>query len=471
MGWRLGVSFAVVALLYLDPVPQSMALNILDLATSLVDHGSIDLDEYHGMDVAVRDGRILSGMPPGAALIAALVYAIFHPLFHLLPGYSVLAALYVFCTVFVGIPAGAVTVYVVYRLAIRWGASVRNALLTAGLLAFGTMHLGYATGFYQKALAAACLMGAFSLATTRHVFRAGLAGLLTGLAVGQDHQSTVIAVGIAGYFLSLRPGIKTGLAFAAGAGLTLAPLLIYNHVAFGSPWLTGYHFRPDPLVAFGPPRVGPFMFLLITLLGASPCLAWSAIGWWRAAHERERRNEMFLIVYIVVSTLVLVSAWGEMYYPHEVSLASRLLLPMLPFAVLPLAFGLPAGLNGWPLAVIGWSVGATFLATQASMIPTNVIPPVYALKVFGTSWGTGPLFSEQLASWLAIPTLHLTIAKGVARTGALLQPENRRLLVELLLGQALIKLISLTVTAVALALLWRFVWRPVAGLLVGKVRQ
>src|SRR5436309_11422131 len=98
LGWRLGVSFAVVALLFLDPVPQSMALNILDLATSLVDHGSIDLDEYHGIDVAIRNGRILSGMPPGAAVIAALVYASFHPLFHLVPDYSAPTLLYVLCT-------------------------------------------------------------------------------------------------------------------------------------------------------------------------------------------------------------------------------------------------------------------------------------------------------------------------------------------------------------------------------------
>jgi hypothetical protein len=136
-------------------------------------------------------------------------------------------------------------------------------------------------------------------------------------------------------------------------------------------------------------------------------------------------------------------------------------LPVLPFAVLPMAFGLPADLKGWPLAVIGWSVAATFLATQASMIPSSAIPPLYALKVFGTSWGTGPLFSETLAGWLNLPTLHLAIARGMATTSALLQPENRDLLVNILLGQLLIKIISLTVTAVMGYLIWQTIWRPV----------
>jgi hypothetical protein len=136
---------------------------------------------------------------------------------------------------------------------------------------------------------------------------------------------------------------------------------------------------------------------------------------------------------------------------------------MLPFAVLPMAFGLPVDLKGWPLAVIGWSVAATVLATQASMIPSGTITPLYALKVLGTSWGTGSLFSVTLAGWLNLPTLHLAISEGIATTSSLLQPENRDLLVKVLLGQLLVKIMSLTVTVVMGYLLWRFIWRPVLG--------
>jgi hypothetical protein len=468
MGWRLGITFAVVALLYLDPIPQSMALNSLDLATSLVDHGSLELDEYRGVDVAVRDGRIFSGMPPGAAFIAALVYGVTHPVFHLFPSHLALPVLYVLCTVLVGIPAGAITVYLVYRMAVRWGASVRNAALTAGLLAFGTMHLGYATGFYKKTLAAACLMGAFTLLIpiqgSRHgVSRAGLAGLLCGLAIGLDYPTALIAAALAGYFLWLRPEAKAVAGFGAGAGMALLPVLLYHHAAFGSPWLTAYQFRLYPAAyMLGWPQPGPLVFLLFTLVAASPCLVWSAVGWWRAFKKPDRRVEMVTISGIVLMMLIFFSGWTTVYL-HAASFASRLLLPMLPFAVLPMAFGLPADLRGWPLVVIGWSVAATCLATQASMIPSGTITPLYALKVLGTSWGTGSLFSVTLAGWLNLPTLHLVISEGVTTTSALLQPENRDLLMKVLLGQLLVKVMSLTVTVVMGYLLWRFIWRPVLG--------
>ncbi|HEV8243116.1 MAG TPA: hypothetical protein VGQ07_03915 [Nitrospirales bacterium] len=468
MGWRLGITFAAVALLYLDPIPQSMALNSLDLATSLVDHRSLELDEYRGVDIAVRDGRIFSGTPPGAAFIAALVYGVTHPVFHLVPSHLALPVLYVLCTVLVGIPAGAITVYLVYRMAVHWGASVRNAALTAGLLAFGTMHLGYATGFYKNTLAAACLMGAFTLlmpiqGSQQGVSRASLAGLLCGLAIGFDYPSVLITTVLAGYFLWFRPEARVVAGFCAGAGMALLPVLLYHHAAFGSPWLTAYRFRTDSAAAnLGWPQLGPFIFLLVTFVGASPCVIWSAMGWRQSFKKPDRREEMIAIAGIVLMMPIFFSGWA-IVYSHEASFASRLLLPMLPFAVLPMAFGLPVDLKGWPLAVIGWSVAATVLATQASMIPSGTITPLYALKVLGTSWGTGPLFSVTLAGWLNLPTLHLAISEGIATTSSLLQPENRDLLVKVLLGQLLVKIMSLTVTVVMGYLLWRFIWRPVLG--------
>lgn len=469
MGWRLGVTFAVAAFLYLDPAPQSMAKNILNLATSLVDHGSIELDRYAGIDVAIRGRRILSGMPPGASFVAALIYLVARPIFWLVPADSTKTGLYILCTALVGIPAAAITVSLVYRTAIRWGASSRAALLTAGLLAFGTMHFGYATGFYKKTLAAACLMGAFTLLASAkgdgfRSSRAGLAGLLCGLAIGEDYPAAVIAAALGGYLLSRRPAAGAIAAFAAGAGIAILPVLAYHQAAFGSPWVTAYRFRTDPVGnTLGGPRAGPFLFLLVTLLASSPCLLWSGLGWWRAVRTPERRAEMVTIAGIVLGMLLAFSGWAS-FYPHEASFPSRLLLPMIPFAVLPMAFGVPASLRGWPVLVIGWSVGATLLAAQASMIPSNTIPPVYGLKVLGTSWGTGPLFGETLASRLGIPTLHLMISRGTATTGVLLRHENRHLLVEALLGQALIKGLSLTITALAAALLWRLVWRPVVAI-------
>ncbi|MFA5028230.1 MAG: hypothetical protein WC713_10160, partial [Candidatus Methylomirabilota bacterium] len=68
-----------MAVLFLAPTPQSMARSILGLTVSLVERGSVVLDIPRGMDVAERDGKILSGMPPGASILAVPIYVVFRP--------------------------------------------------------------------------------------------------------------------------------------------------------------------------------------------------------------------------------------------------------------------------------------------------------------------------------------------------------------------------------------------------------
>lgn len=472
LGWRLALTFSVVALLYFDPVPNGNALNILDLSTSLVDHGSVELDEHEGGDRAMRNGRMLSGVPPGASFIAALVYLITHPLFHLIPEGATLPALNALCIVFVNIPAAALTVYLVYRIALRWGVSVRNALLTSGLFAFGTMHLGYATGFYKNTVAAAILMSAFWLLACGDDLKlnrakAWWAGLLCGFAIGVDYPAAIIVLGLGLYLLCLRPGFNAGMIFIVGLGAGLLPMFIYHQIAFGSPIANAYQYRMSlnyrvgfEFGTLGVPQIRPFISLLAKLLIASPFLVWSVVGVSRAIRIKERRPIMIMISAMVLGGMLFVSGFfGYMY--HEASFASRHLLLLLPFAVLPMAFGLPDSLKGWPLYVITWSICATFLAAQAVMIPWNTVAPVYALKVLATSWGTGPLFSDALASWWGIHALHHAVMHEGVTIRFLVDPGNRDTLISLLLGQGVIKLISLLVTAVAAALLWRFTWRPV----------
>src|SRR5262249_36108124 len=160
---------------------------------------------------------------------------------------------------------------------------------------------------------------------------------------------------LAVYLLWRRPGLGSALTFAVGAGLALLPVCVYHQAAFGAPWRTAYNFRTDPAGnTLGLPRLGPCLFLLRTLLAASPCLCWWALGWWRGMQLRTRRAEMVMIAGIVLATLIFFSGWAT-FYVHEASFASRLVLPMLPFAVLPMAFGLPPKMRSWELVVIAWS--------------------------------------------------------------------------------------------------------------------
>lgn len=72
LGWRLAVSAGVAYLLFLNPFPGSLGLNLMDLAMSLGDSGTIELTQNRVSDVAVRERRILSGLPPGAFFVISL---------------------------------------------------------------------------------------------------------------------------------------------------------------------------------------------------------------------------------------------------------------------------------------------------------------------------------------------------------------------------------------------------------------
>jgi hypothetical protein len=472
LGWRLAVTFSVVALLYFDPVPNGNALNILDLATSMVDHGNVELDEHEGGDRAMRDGQILSGVPPGASFVAALVYLITRPLFYMIPSGVTLPALNALCVVFVNIPAAAFTVYLVYRIALSWCASIRNAVITAGLFAFGTMHFGYATGFWKNTVAVALLVGAFWLlicenGAKSNSIKACLAGFLCGFAIGVDYPAALIVAGFCCLFLYRRPGFGVAMAFIVGVGVGLLPMFIYHQVAFGSPFANAYQYRISlthrvgfEFGTLGMPQPRPFIALLAKLLVASPFLVWSVIGMRRAIKVREIRPVMLAIAGMFLgSTLFISGFFGYVY--HEASFASRHLLLVLPFAVLPTAFGLPDNLKGWSLFLIGWSVGATFLAAQAVMIPWDTAASLYAFKVLFTSWGTGPLFSDALPSWLGIQTLHHAVMHNGVTINSLLSSGHRSALIPLLLGQGMIKVISLSATTIAAIIVWQFVWKPI----------
>ena len=465
LSWRLAITFAAVAVLFLAPTPQSMARSILGLTVSLVERGSVVLDIPRGMDVAERDGKILSGMPPGASILAVPIYVVFRPWLAHLPMEQKLVWLYVLCTGLLAIPAAAGTVYLACRLLRDWGATAQAAALTAGLLAFGTMHFGYATGYYKKTLAASCLLAVFFLfsrisAHSRPIPAAGLAGALSGLAVALDYPTVVIVICLGGYLCSRKPGGSTVAACAAGMMVALLPLLAYHQAAFGSPWATPYGFRIHPEGnILGVPDPATFLFLGGTLVAASPCLVWAARGWWRAARDRALTAEMWTVAGIIGSTLLLFSCWSS-YYPHEASFGSRLLLPVLPFAALPMVFGLPERVSPLAGLVAAWSIGATLLAAQAVMIPSGTLPPWYAAKILATSWGSGPLFAERLAAWLDLPTLHRAVSESGVRPSTILRTAEAGELLRLVAGQAAIKALSVSATVVIAGLLWVVVWRP-----------
>ena len=66
---RIGVSCWLVYLLFLDPYPMSMAMDLLGLGASFGE-GSITIRTHAAGvgELALRDGHLYSGLPPGGSV-------------------------------------------------------------------------------------------------------------------------------------------------------------------------------------------------------------------------------------------------------------------------------------------------------------------------------------------------------------------------------------------------------------------
>ena len=467
---RLFLGIWLLYLLFLNPVPQSMALNILDLATSLVDHHSITLDGWHGMDTAVRDGRTLSGMPPGASVPAALLYALLSPLIHLFPKDQELTFLNIAAIAFLSAPAAAATAVVFFRALDFSPASPAARLFLTLLLAFGTMQFGYATGYFKNTFAVLFLFAGFTLLRdghrTHHLspLRAAAAGCLMGAAISFDYPSLLGALLVGIYLGAISRSPRHLLVFSLASLLTLLPLFSYHAAAFGSPFSTSYTFRIAAQDnTWGSPHLGNVLLLFFSpsfgLLPYSPILCLSLFNLGKALSARRDLPENLTIAALTVLVPAAFSGW-PVIAPHDASLTSRHLLVLVPFLLLPLAYDLPSLPRRvlYPAAVL--SLLFSVLGAQAGLIPSGTVPLVYSLKVAVTSLAAGPLFSDYLPRVIGMEVFHTAGARYELSPAKLLTTLSPSQLFPLLGGQLAWKLLSLSCTAVVGWTVWVMWGRP-----------
>jgi hypothetical protein len=188
--------------------------------------------------------------------------------------------------------------------------------------------------------------------------RAALAGFLASYASVVEIQVGLVSAILGFYLLALVVGKRmppsTILTFAAGAAVPTLILLAYNTLAFGSPWRMGYfyevldqfkqvHSSSNPLGMRRPDwtkqgellwgeRRGLIRFAPIVLLTIPGLFALLARRFWG----------MVLVSSSTIAAVFLVN----LSYPEWTggwSTGPRLLLPMLPFAMLPVAALLAVG--------------------------------------------------------------------------------------------------------------------------------
>jgi hypothetical protein len=389
---RIGLAFFwLIVLAYGFFVPSVANWNTeshLYAAFSIVDRRTLNIDAYHGGlgDKSYWKGHYYSDKAPGLAFLAVPVYAGLRVLLgvhgegflhlkHRGSQYyyarSMAFLRFGITYLLVSVPSAALAV-LLWLFLMRLGAGTGWALLLAGVYALGTTAYVYSIWYYSHQVCAVFLFAAFLLLFyrirhkppgRRSLLAAAAAGLLAGYSIISEYPTAAIVALLAIYLLVVARGKKlTIAAFVAGITPAAALNLGYNLIAFGQPFATGYMhvhsfaYHSDvhggPLGLAGPGAYGiqtPSLdsFWQITfglyrgIFPLCPVLLLFFAGvvfMWR---RRDLRPEWWLCIGIVLLSFVIDAARGQDAngWSGGASVASRHLVPMLPFMMVPIAFG------------------------------------------------------------------------------------------------------------------------------------
>ena len=351
---------------------------MLAVSQSLVERGSWAIPRNSTqVQVTGADGRYYSQYGPGQSLAAVpwaaagLLASSFFPadqqgfvLRLILGSFNLLVA--------------AATCAILAALGISLGYSRRASLVLGAALAFATYLWPHSRTFFSEPLVALCLLASFYLlvlsyprvsietediATTNPTPpRRNLlffSGLLLAAAVATKVQY-VVALPAFLLYLSWRISSQWSVAsgqprsnrapdpkslaprssplapavwWLIGLGAGLAPLLLYNLYAFGSPFSTGY--GTDLKGTFKTPLYeGAFGLLLSPGKG----LLWYALPvalslWGFSSFARKHQAESAFVAVLGVSLVIFFGLYG--FWHGDGSWGPRYLIPFLPFALLP----------------------------------------------------------------------------------------------------------------------------------------
>jgi len=353
----------------------------LMLTYAVVDRGTIVITglEEQTHDRARFQGQYYSDKLPGFPLLATLPYAIARGVFRLPahplngPALKYWAADY-WVTLGTSGVVTAVTAVLIMLAGHELGCRKTRAALIGLAYGLATPAYVYATLAYGHQATALALFSSFFLLWTkggRHrSLRSFLAGFLAAYAAVVELQVAPVSAILGLYLITqcLRGARRPdALAlFAVGALIPTLILLVYNQLAFGSPWDMGYfhhdtqgfakvHHPGNPLGLTFPDEFWKKLAGLVWgryrgLAFYAPILLLAIPGW--LVLLTRRCWSVAVVTFLVVVSVLLVN----LLYPEWTggwSTGPRLLLPLLPFAMLPVA-ALLAGASRWAgVATIG----------------------------------------------------------------------------------------------------------------------
>ena len=371
-GWRwellLG-TLVLVLLAYTRMYPDISVPNERSrvyLTIAIVDQGSLSIDEpMHRwgplLDRAQRDGRYYTDKAPGMSLLGVPPYWLVRRFTS--PEDWAIADVIDLMRTWVMLPIALLGFLWMRRFLRRLGLDPPTVDVASLGWALGTAAFHYGTAFYGHQVVAVCLLGALDLIHTAQQAEGGFrrvhlrllgAGALAGLAGLTEYQAGIPAALLGLYvlfaFVRRRP---LGLAlFALGAIPFAVVLFGYNTLAFGGPLELSYEYLVHPVLrrihgagiaGVAMPHwdyaVGGFFSLNRGLFATSPIFLLSLPG--LVLMWRQGLRAMTLLIGLSMIYFAVFIAGTEMWYAGW-GFGPRLLVPMMAWAIIPVAFCLRA---------------------------------------------------------------------------------------------------------------------------------
>ncbi len=358
---------------FVQTIDNAQVVTRLGLTVSLIEDQRLTIDRFekYTKDKSPINGHYYTDKPPGLSLLALPTVAVVRGMVSLSghdpasmspDGPTAAFKIYAYAATLgtVGVLT-ALAAVMVLRVALALGIALEGALFGALAFGLGTPAFGWATAFFGHAATGGLLFLAFGtivlsvaddIGFAPFMRRLGVVGLLLGLAVSVEIISAVagaalgvFALVVAGQRWRWSGGVAASLALVLGGLIGVAPLLIYDTLAFGSPLNTGYAnvvgFPGMNVGFFGisapnPGVIGALLFGAYRgLLPLAPVLILVPVGLWGMIREPRRRGAALVCLAVGLSYLAINS--GYYYWDGGAATGPRYLVPTLPFAGLALA--------------------------------------------------------------------------------------------------------------------------------------
>ena len=345
--------------------------------TAMIDETRGQVGDLSTHDVIFRGGHVYANKAPGLAFVSL-------PLYLVLRGVGVVGesdpTRMLWALGLVGCVVPAVALLVLVRRAcqrLEPGFGTASAI-TLGL---GTLLLPFATLYFSHALSACLVFAAFALLLRERQERASLllvagAGFVAGLSIVTEYPNAIAAAVLFPYACAGPSVLRRGAVYGASLLAGVTPLLVYQHLAFGSLTRVSYSGASEAagggdrgtgeLVSLGSPNPVVLLETLFStggLLTLAPVVACAAAGL-PILFRRGYRAEALVVAAVCVGYVAYNSSYGSTF--GGFSPGQRYLVPILPFLALPLATAFrrfPA--TTVALALVSVVIAVTTTATHA----------------------------------------------------------------------------------------------------------